>query len=379
MTSKDKIRYFFNAFPGHLKTSTRKIAERLDVPMHEVSEVRRQFTKTGFDADGSLNEFLKTNKIDENDVVNVYYKERKGGVKFTVQTRHQSSEEYSKQDLVDLLSSYTYERAPEIDHPRELQGVGVINLMDAHIDKVSLVGDGGITELDDNISKLFYYFTKVANDLKEQKVHTAVFPIGNDFFNTNGSYPVTKKGTYQPTTVDWKDSFQYGVYFYRKCIDYLAGFCNVHVVNIPGNHDEDKIFYLGEVLQAVYEGHQNVTCQMDGDPRKYLYMNGILMGFGHGKAEKKKINNLSSVMAIEKPYEWSQAKHRVWMLGDIHHMQEYKTMSSIESFGVDIYFLRSASSTDEWHNKELWVGAKKTISSILFNKESIRRNEVFVP
>jgi hypothetical protein len=376
MTNKEKVNQFFTRFPGHLKTATSKIARRLDVDFKDVAEVRKQFLHTG--TEGTLSEFLNKHQIDEKDVVNVYYKEKKDGIKFTVQTRGEA-EEFSKESLRDFLLSYSYERVPEVELPEDQDGVAVINLMDAHIDKVSLVGEGGIEELELNIEQLFHTFQLVADDLFSQNVHTIIFPIGNDFFNTNGSFPATKKGTYQPTTVRWQDSFQYGVYFYRKCIDYLASRCLVHVVNIPGNHDEDKIFYLGEVLAAVYEDHPNVTHNMSEDPRKYLFSNNVLFGFGHGKAEKRKVKNLSSVMAIEKPYEWSLAKHRVWILGDIHHMQEYQTLSSLESFGVDIYFLRSTSSTDEWHNKELWVGGKKSISSILFNQGSIKRNEVFIP
>ena len=44
-----------------------------------------------------------------------------------------------------------------------------------------------------------------------------------------------------------------------KSIDYLAQFAPVDVVVVQGNHDFERMFYVGEVLDAMYHKNKNVN------------------------------------------------------------------------------------------------------------------------
>jgi len=71
-------------------------------------------------------------------------------------------------------------------------------------------------------------------------------------------------------------------------------------------------------------------------------------------------------MAIEQAKNWGSAKYRVWLLGDIHHREKYTTYSTLGDSGVDIEFLRSSTSVDQWHHDQMWIGSKKSISAFSF-------------
>ena len=65
-----------------------------------------------------------------------------------------------------------------------------------------------------------------------------------------------------------------------------------------GNHDEERIWYLGEYLEAWYHKNPNVT--VNNRPKeKILFFGSVLLGLTHGYSEK--IQELGSLMAYEVP------------------------------------------------------------------------------
>lgn len=323
--------------------------------------------------------FLERQQIDEEDVTQVYIKEKaEGKVRFTVQTRHNRSKEINKETLYDYLSNNSFTLPKSIKY-RATNTLALLDITDAHIDKMDYVGQGGVEELNKNLRLLKRKFRDLLDDILETNPETIVFPVGSDFFNTNGSERATKNGTPQQLSVHWEDSFQAGVDFYRSCIDEMIKTCNVILVDIGGNHDNDKVFYLGQILKAVYESDDRIETYIGKDKRKYIFKNDILLGFEHGDIAKKKIKKLPNTMAIEQPTNWGKAKHRSWILGDIHHKETYTTLSTLEDQGVDIKFLRPATSSDRWHMDEMWIGAKKSITAIIYQNsaEKIKEVEIF--
>ena len=402
MSNKIKAYNFFRKYPGHLKTATIDIAERLDIDYDAVSKGRalyREFgdvlptdselitSKTNFkdeaktyDSVDDYEKFLKDNKIEEEDVVQVYYKQKADGIRFTVQTRHDKQEEPDKEQLYEYLKQYNFNKDNyRIDYEPD-NTFAVLNLFDAHIDKLAYTGKGGYWEAKANAEHLLVKANVLLDDIYKHNPERIVLPIGNDFFNTNDANPATKKGTPQPYTMHWEDAFKLGVWFYRSLIDYIKEFTDVHIINIPGNHDKDKSFYLGEVIKALYEDDDQVTTDLNKDKRKYFFIHKVLLGFAHGDVEKRRIKDLPTAMSIEKPTAWGQAKYRTWILGDIHHKERYKSLTTLEHNGVDIQFFRPATSADRWHTDSLWIHAKKSLSYIIYrdNASRITTDELFI-
>jgi hypothetical protein len=51
----------------------------------------------------------------------------------------------------------------------------------------------------------------------------------------------------------------------QEVIDKCASIAPVDVIIIPGNHDEERTFYMGDALACRYEGNPNVT--VDNSPK----------------------------------------------------------------------------------------------------------------
>jgi len=389
MNNVEKAYQFFCTYPGHTKTATIEIAERLDVSYDDVCKGRKKYNSIGetisskedfnekakvYNSVDDYQQFLSDNGIKEEDVVQVYYKQKADGIRFTVQTRFDNEKEIDKKDLYEFLSEYEYVNTVTDNKVKEPDNsFAILNIFDAHIDKLSYTGKGGYWEAKENAKYLLAKADELLNDIYFHNVERVILPIGNDFFTINGFEPTTKKGTLQQTTMAWEDTFKLGIWFYRTLINRIREFTNVHVVSVKGNHDHDSSYYLSQVIEALFENEEDVTLDLSKDKRKYFFLHKVLLMFGHGDIEKRRIKDLPTAMAIEQPENWGRAAHRQVILGDVHHKESYKSLSTLEHNGVEIKFFRPATNEDEWHRSNLWIGAKKSLSYIIYKNNGSRQ------
>lgn len=244
---------------------------------------------------------------------------------------------------------------------------GIINLFDAHIDKMCYIGNG-------NLETNIYHFEKSFDSLLagviQRGASTIIIPIGNDFWNTNVGSSTTKKGTpQQNVAITDVDGFSIGIKVIRRCIEKAAQYCDVKVIIIPGNHDEDKCLYAGELLKQVYELSSQITIDNSTVSRKYVRWGKCLFGFAHGDKEKSKINQLPLIMAEEAKQDWGETTFREFYLGDIHHKEEFKFLRGKDFIGCMVRFLRSVGlSEDKWHLEQGYIGVPKTAESFVWDK-----------
>ncbi|HEY8361309.1 MAG TPA: hypothetical protein VIK77_00330 [Tissierellaceae bacterium] len=181
----------------------------------------------------------------------------------------------------------------------------------------------------------------VTQALAVYNIEKIILPIGNDGLNSEGMSMATTKGTPQEESVPWYESFKSYWNFLVQQIDYLSIIAPVEVLVIPGNHDRERMVYIGEVLTARYENNVNVEIDNEVHPRKYVKYGKVLIGFDHGDIIKGK--DLPLIMATEKPSEWADSEFREWHLGHYH-----KEM--IDEFrGVKVRYLPSISVMDTYH------------------------------
>lgn len=249
--------------------------------------------------------------------------------------------------------------------------LAVVNLYDAHLDKISYVSDTGEESSVDNNSLLFLYtIARIAIKLSKEKIDKVIFPIGNDLFHTNNMDNKTKKGT----EIEYYGSPEENYYIICntiiESIVELASVCpEVEIIMVKGNHDEDKISVLGYWLDTVFKDIKGITVDYERKQRKYTKFGKNLIGFAHGDKEKNKIPQLPLLIATEAKELWGETVYRKMYLGDLHHGFEYQFLKAKDQPGVEVEYLRSVGITDSWHHDHGWIGIPKTAYLQIFDEE----------
>jgi hypothetical protein len=95
--------------------------------------------------------------------------------------------------------------------------------------------------------------------------------------------------------------------------------------------------------------------------RKYIEWGQVLIGFGHGDSEKKKIGSL---MPIEAREAWGRTKYH-----EFHAAHFHSEKAVNEENGIIVRYVSSPTSTDNWHYESGYVGAVKKAQSFVWDKE----------
>lgn len=130
-------------------------------------------------------------------------------------------------------------------------------------------------------------------------------------------------------------------------IEYMVQFAPVHVLRIPGNHDNEKSFFLGDAVEIRYEGHPNVVVDNGPETRKFYKWGNTLIGYTHGTNRNETIPRLH--FAIAHHPQWANTKFREWHLGDKHHSKKVNFIQEEDEQGVNVRWLRSLVATDRYH------------------------------
>ena len=208
-------------------------------------------------------------------------------------------------------------------------------------------------------------FFKVINDYKERiknrPISRIVFPIGNDFFNSDLTNNSTNKGTSQDNDVRWKEMFKKGLKIIIQGIDILSQVAPIDLIYVEGNHDTITTYHLFIALESYYRNDNSVNVIADnGMTRQYYQWGKCLIGYSHGNCEGKRINGL---MQSEQPKMWGDTLYREWHLGHLHHEVAQ------EENGVIIRHLPSITGVDAWHYKSGYTSALQRCQAFIWDKE----------
>lgn len=243
-----------------------------------------------------------------------------------------------------------------------------IDLMDFHLGKLTWDKETG-ESYDLKIAAALWNETidRLLIKAKTYPIEKFLFPVGNDFFNVNGSLAQTFKGTPQSEDSRWKKTFSIGWHLVVDTLLKLSSIAPVDVVVIPGNHDYESAYYLGEVLAGRFYNDPNVMIDNGPSLRKYYQYGNCLIAFTHGRDEK--LTELPLMMATEEPRLFADTKYREWHYGDKHHKKEYVSLSVNEKQGVTLRMIRSLSTTDEWHYQKGYVSNLRAGEAFLWSKK----------
>lgn len=211
--------------------------------------------------------------------------------------------------------------------------------------------------------------TLLARSSRAFDVEQVVFAIGNDALNTDGSRRSTTHGTMMDGLGRWQEDYRRAFKMYVSAILQMLAYAPVKVMVVPGNHDQDSVFYMGDQLESAFAGNPDVSVDTGLDPRKYYSWKEILIGFTHGKDEK--IGDLPMLMAVEAEKAWALAYVREWMTGHKH------TKEVMETKGVRTRIINSLSPSDEWHKKKGFIGNLRAASGFVYSSRALEAEFVF--
>jgi len=264
-----------------------------------------------------------------------------------------------------------------ITHSKE-NNLFEVTIFDLHLGKLAWGGETG-ESYDTKIARQRFLTTietliKRASGFQYNRI---LFPIGNDFFNSDTIFNTTTKGTPQDEDLRWQKTFNVGVRLLIDAINLLKqSGVPIDVVNIPGNHDFERSYYMGEYLVAWFNNDSQVKVNNGASPRKYYRFGKVLLGLTHGSEEKE--GSLPLIMAsdIESKPMWSETLFHEFHVGHIHRKRDVrftildKLKMTDEELGVTVRYLSSLTGTEEWHHKKGFIGALKAGEGFIWNDET---------
>lgn len=394
MNNVNKVISFFEEYPGHLKTSSREIAERLNVSLSNVFTGRNTYkdqintisnandrVKNKIEEEGlyqSFQDFLKNHDINEEDVTNVWFKQKASGTYFSVETRKTKPNDLDEINIIEEFKKSIREYSPP-SYPVQVKDgilsdrIGIINLFDAHLDKISSINTTDEeSTIEKNIELFESGFDEILDSIASKHPEKIIFPIGNDFWHTNDEKGHTKRGTYvgEAVNVDFRTSFRIGLNLLRRCIDKARSIAPVKIITIRGNHDPDKTMFLLECLLIAFENQDGIEIVDSIKTRQYHRYGSWLFGFAHGDKQRnpKDLPSLMSTDADSKIH-WSDINRGVFFLGDLHHEMTY------DYRGVTVRYLRSTNPIDTWHWEQGYTAQLKTAYGFVYEKNGSREFE----
>lgn len=255
-----------------------------------------------------------------------------------------------------------------VKHSRKYNGLTYeIDIPDIHIGKEAILSESGANYGVD-IAKVVVNsaMSDLLNRVEGKKIEKILLPLGNDYFNVDNKQNTTSHGTPQQEDKRWSDTFREGRRLATQMIDACLSVAPVDVVVIAGNHDEQRTFYLGEVLDAQYSKTKYVTIDTAEIKRKYRGFGKNLIGFTHGYWEKP--SKLPALMAYEQPQLWARSLFREFHLGDKHHKKDLEQRTE-DMDGVVVRWLRSLCPSDTWLFDKGYNMAPRAAEAFLYDND----------
>jgi len=371
--------------PSYVKDGPKRMTEKLKISMEDAKEAlkvyRSRNKKSGI---VELENHLDSLGLQIEDVKQIkFWQNFSGEKRYSVDTKKEWYDK-STEDLVDLFKKElgTFYKDIEVKEFRKSfddssDACAVISLQDLHLDKINLISEtGSYGDVDTNIKKALGGFRQMLKSAMSYNPAKVIFIVGSDAFNANDSRNTTVKGTPQDVHYGWHEQFIKIYNFYRHCVDLiLTEGVSCHVVVVEGNHDADKCFYLGQLLQATFEEHFYFTIDCTRIPRKYFRWGSTLIGFAHGDKEKKYINSLAQTVFLENKNIMADINYVEVLLGDVHHQESFQTLRTKDFKGCTIRFLRAVSELGRWEFSEGYVGIPKSMDAFVYSKtEGLKAN-----
>lgn len=191
-------------------------------------------------------------------------------------------------------------------------------------------------------------------------VERILYVVGNDLLHADtmvmGRGGATASGTMQDTDSRLSKQFTIARQAVVDGIDKARQIAPVDVLVVPGNHDREQMYRMGEVLAAWYRNDPEVAVVYDPRRRKFYGYGSNVWMFTHGEEYMRQRESLPLIFADECPPElWVNGKHREIHTGHNHGRKSgrYTPTSEVsESRAIITRSLAALTPIDAWHYGE---------------------------
>lgn len=192
---------------------------------------------------------------------------------------------------------------------------------------------------------------EVINSHKWDKI---VIPFGQDFFHNdsivNGQ---TTKGTVIEKVDMMRAVKEAKQFLYTIIENAIIMSRTVEIIYTPGNHDRSISWMFMQVLAERYGHFDHVTVDDSLEYRKVITYGRNVVMVTHGDSRQATAKNLAHIFPIAFSEQFAHADVREVHAGHLHHEAE------ADIFGVMVRRLSSGGKTDDWSNREDFIGAHK--------------------
>lgn len=187
--------------------------------------------------------------------------------------------------------------------------------------------------------------------------------VGDDYLHMDSERNQTTSGTPQDVDSRYKKVFRVGVSCAAWAARECAALAPTKLVVVPGNHDSQSTFAIGEVLAAIFADHPHVTVSPAITPRQYVEWGQVMLCLAHGHQEDPA--KLPLLMATEEPAMWARTRHREAHLGHLHRKRK---LNEDEYNGVRVRWLPTFKTADLWHAGKGFTGANRATEAYLWSR-----------
>ena len=283
---------------------------------------------------------------------------------YSVAARLRKKHEATAQEISDYLSELMAKKPKRTFEykaiNRKADDTLEIMLPDLHLGRLSWGEETGDEDYDlgkaiELMKSAIRYLVSQADD----KVRRVLIPVGNDYFNSDSWRNETTKGTPQHESAGWQRSFREGVEALLEVVEEIASIYEVDLMVIPGNHDTQRAFYMGECMRHYFRGNRRVSVDNAPTTRKYRQFGVTLIGYTHGDAERPK--DLPMLLAHQAPESWATSIIREWHHGHFHHEKD------LDLQGVRLRYFSSLAPPSAWESKKGYVTSIRAGQAIQYD------------
>jgi hypothetical protein len=140
---------------------------------------------------------------------------------------------------------------------------------------------------------------------------------------------------------------------------------------VYGNHDNQRAFYLGEVLTNRFIGDNTVEVDNSPTDRKFYQWGETGIGFAHGDGVKAK--DLPNLCQNEARDIWGRTKHFEMHLGHFHQ----EMVRNVG--GVQIRYCPALCPPDAWHAKNGYTMSEKGALMFVYDQKGLCEQKFYRP
>lgn len=247
------------------------------------------------------------------------------------------------------------QKAPKSGYMLEL------NIADLHNGKLAWSGETGHESYDTRIAESIHDAAVEAllQRTSAYQFDEIVIAVGNDLLHVDSRSNTTTAGTPQDTDSRYYKVFLSTRRMTQRAIERCRRLAKVRVVMVPGNHDRDSVWHLGDSLSCVYDGCKDVVIDNAPTQRKYVEFGKVLLMLTHG--DKGKRADYPLLMATEQPERFGRTLFREAHTGHLHQTQVQ------EWHGVRVRILPSLAGVDAWHADNTFTGNIRAAEAFIWS------------